>query len=218
MKARSLITLLTAAVLAALLLTGCGTTLTEGRDGVIDKKNDRTYQHASVAYKPVEMGKEYGKLNIGESFSLDLYTIEGLSPEEWLATEEGDILYAEGVHLPTLTEMEPQAVIVCTEDTTVHVLRRISDAGIVTELAEAVVSGTEIVSITSVSQTPSVFYTLRFESKVYDRFYYTVTYVEYEEPIVIDGVDMGRYFLYDGFDRLFVPVSDALRTAMGLST
>lgn len=214
---RRIVSLLLAALLLLplLSLTGCGRKLTESADGVIDKKNDRKYVHASVAYKPVAMGKSYGKLQVGSALTYELFTIEGLSPDEWLATEDGDVLYAEGVTLPTLTQMAPGAVLVCSGDTaSLHVLRRISDETLVRELCDAVTNG---VTEGFPAVSPRLVYTLRFESAAYSALYYEIAYVEYDEPLMLDDRELGKCFLYDAFDRIFVPVSDALHNALGLA-
>lgn len=193
--------------LLLLSLSACGAKLEETNQGVKDDGNGITYNHASVVYEPVEVGKKYGKLKVADKMSLELYCIEGLEPEEWLATEDMNVLYAEGVSLPTLSEMQPRAVQICANDTSLHVLRRVSDTQTVDALVTAWEQGT---SLPYPSSTPIRTYKLRFESTLYPALYYCVTYVEYSSDLVVDEVNYGKYFLYSAFDGIFVPAGDTI--------
>jgi hypothetical protein len=190
-----------------LSLSSCGVKLEETGQGAKDNGNGITYTHASVVYEPVEMGSKYGKLKVTDSMSLELYRIEGLDPEQWLATEDGNVLYADSVSLPTLTDMQPSALQICVDGTTVHVLRRISDAETVNAMVTAWEEG---VSVPYTASTPLKTYKIRFESTLYPSLYYSVTYVEYSSDQVVDEVNYGKYFLYSSFDGIFVPAGDAL--------
>ena len=109
----------TAALALALILSvgtcfaGCGEKLRETGGVVKTQDGQKTYRHASTTYEAVEVGKKVGTLTDTGGGSGTVYAIEGLSADEWLVTEEGYVLYADGVHLPTLTEMKPDAVQVC---------------------------------------------------------------------------------------------------------
>lgn len=194
-------------LLSSLLLTACGKTLKETSHGVTDKSGSLTYHHASVVYEPVEVGSKHGKLQVNDKMTLELYEIKGLSPDEWLATEDMNVLYADGVHLPTLAEMQPTALQICSEAASLHVLRRLSDAALVNAVTDAWVHGT---SLPYPGLTPQRTYKLRLESSLYPSLYYCVTYIEYATDLEIDGVNYGKYFLRSAFDGVFVPMSDAI--------
>lgn len=204
-----------ALVLSLLLLaltvsaaSGCGTKMQETPEGVkIGGEEDKVFHHASVVYEPVEMGQKYGKLQVSKSMVLKVWSIEGLSPEEWLTTEDGDVLYADGVHLPTLMEMKPVSVQVCAYQTSVHVLRRVSDPALVSSLVTAWETAE---SAPYLNRSPLRSFKLRFESEEYPSLYYSVLYLEYGSDLVSGDVNYGRYFLYSAFDDRFVPVDGGL--------
>lgn len=198
-------------LLLALTVTaasGCGTKLQETPEGVkINGEEEKVFLHASVVYEPVELGQKYGSLQVSESMKLKVWSIEGLSPAEWLATEDGDVLYAEDVHLPTLTEMSPASVQVCAYQASVHVLRRVGDPDVLSSLVTAWETAENAPYL---NRTPLRSFKLRFESEAYPSLYYSVLYLEYAEDLVSDGVNYGRYFLYSAFESRFVPVDGAL--------
>lgn len=207
MRSRKLIALCLTLLVLPFLLISCGKTLTESASGIKDSTTKINYNHASVTYEPVELGKKYGTLKVGEKVSLALYRIEGLDPTEWLATEDMNVLYADSVTLPSLADMEPTGLQICAKDVSVHVLRRIGDA----EVVRAVTSAwTDNDSLTYPSRMPQKVYKLRFESELYPSLYYCVTYIEYSSDLELDGVNYGKYFLYSAFDDIFVPMGDAI--------
>ena len=194
-------------------LTGCGKRLEETASGVTVKGREGVvYHHASVTYEPVETGKKYGTLHISSSIKLDVYRIKGLSPEEWLADEAGDVLYADGVTLPTLSGMEPSAVQVCTYQTSVYVLRRLSDADLISSLVTAYETAEDAPYLNA---EPLRSFKLRFESEKYPALYFSVLYIEYDEDQIVGSVNYGRYFLYSMFDERFVPVDSRLHDVFG---
>ena len=75
---------------------------------------------------------------------------------------------------------------------------------------------TEGDSIPYPGTTPLRSYKARFESPQYPGFFYTLTYIEYASDLEIDGVSYGKYFLYNAFDQVFVPVGDEIHKALGL--
>ncbi len=195
--------------------TGCTSKLKGTADGLIDTRTGLIYQHASVVYKPVETGKKHGTLQVTDNFSVDVYRIEGLDPDQWLVTEDGDILYAQDVTLPTLTDMAPSAFQICQEDTSLHILRRVSEGNIVSALVTAYETGS---SITYPSTMPVRSYTIRFESQAYPALLYCLTYVEYGSDLEYDGVSCGKYFLYSAFDSRFVPVGEDIHNIVTQGT
>ena len=58
-------------------------------------------------------------------------------------------------------------------------------------------------------------YRIHFESERYPGLYYTLTYLEYAEDYVVEDTNYGKYFLYNPFDQIFVPVGDEIYQALG---
>ena len=199
--------------LASLLLisfTSCKVNLQSGANGLYDKQHDVTYCHASPVYEAISLLKEYGKLTVTDTESYALYTIPGMDPTEMLATEDFNIVYADTLDMPTLLEMAPTILRVCRDSVEI---RRMENAVIVAGLVGDYTNGE---SIPYPGITPLRSYKARFESVSYPGFYYTLTYVEYADDLIIEDVNHGKYFLYNAYDQRFVPVSDAIHKGLGL--
>jgi hypothetical protein len=193
---------------AALLLCACtGPTIVDSSTGCVDEQSGITYDHASTCYQPVKLGKQHGTLKVGDKISYALHEIVGMNPAEWLATEAGDVLYAKGVTLPTLTEMTPVSLRVCMEAGTIVEVSRLDDAAVVQSVAAQYETG---VSVTRPMETAPVRYTVRFCSETYAGLYYTLTYLEYVSAVEENGVSYGHYFLYDRMQGRFVAVDDTI--------
>ena len=72
-------------------------------------------------------------------------------------------------------------------------------------------------SLSYPAASPLRSYKARFESSQYPGFYYSLTYVEYDEDVEIDGVSYGRYFLRSAFEGIFIPVGDEIHKSMGFA-
>ena len=207
---------LTLVLLSVMLcLSACGgMTLKEsGGMGAVDKESGVVWKHASTCYEAITLGDKVGKLKVTDKQSLDLHEIEDMDAASWLATEEGHVLYAEGTHLPTLPEMKPTAMLVCVENETTKVLCNVQEA----EKINAVVAAfSEGESVTYPAKGILRTYRVRFTSPDYAGMYYTLTYVEYADDYVLDNVNHGKYFLYNAFDQIFVPVGEEIHAALGL--
>ncbi len=213
---KKLITLALAAVLCALSLASCGPTIKTGEQGLYDKKNDISYIHAPTAYEAAVRGKKYGKLKINDQVSLDLFIIPGLEPTEVLTTEDNNIVYASTYALPSLLEMAPSAVHVCVEGKeTAHTLFSITDVADIASLIDAYTKGQPVDYPGTV---PMRSYRVRFESRQYIGFYYTLTYMEYASDLTDGDRVLGRCFLYDRFEERFVPVGDEIRKVLDEGT
>ncbi len=201
-------------VLSLLMLAACGVTIHEGiGDGdAMDKSSGTAWYHASTCYEAVELEKKLGKLVVGEH-NLELYKLPDMDPDKWVATEDKNILYAEGTTLPSLSEMNPEKLVVYLDAATEQKLKTISNAETLSTIVKAYEGGE---SVHYPSKTPSATYRVRFTSKAYPGLYYVLTYVEYASDYVVDDTNYGRYFLYDRFDQRFVPVGDELHKALGL--
>lgn len=211
---KSLLILL-AVVLVALSLASCKTTLKPGDKGLYDQQKDITYNHASTVYEAVSLVKEYGKLAVTSKESYTLYTVPGTDPTEMLATEDYNILYATGYTMPTLLEMAPTVVHICSNASDmVYELCRMDDTVDISSIVMAVTTG-ENVPYPATGSLRS--YKVCFESPQYPGFYYSLTYVEYSQDLEIDGVNHGRYFLRSAFEGIFIPVGDEIHRAMGFT-
>ena len=211
---KSLLILL-AVVLVALSLASCKTTLKPGDKGLYDQQKDITYNHASTVYEAVSLVKEYGKLAVTSKESYTLYTVPGTDPTEMLATEDYNILYATGYTMPTLLEMAPTVVHICSNASDmVYELCRMDDTVDISSIVMAVTTG-ENVPYPATGSLRS--YKICFESPQYPGFYYSLTYVEYSQDLEIDGVNHGRYFLRSAFEGIFIPVGDEIHRAMGFT-
>ena len=204
-----------AALLCALSLASCKATLKPGDNGLYDDQHKISYSHASTVYEATALVKEYGKLALTDKESYALYTVPGMDPTEMLATEDFNIVYASDYVMPTLLEMAPTVLHVCTDaSTTVHELKRIEDS---VDIASLVMKYTSGENLPYPAGSPLRSYTVRFESVQYPGFYYTLTYVEYASDVEIDGVNYGRYFLRSAFEGIFISVGDEIHRAMGFT-
>lgn len=204
-----------AALLCALSLASCKATLTPGENGLYDSQNKISYSHASTVYEATALVKEYGKLAVTDKESYALYTVPGMDPTEMLATEDYNIVYAQGVAMPTLAEMAPTVLHICVDGSeTVREVHKMEDAVAVAALVHDFTTGK---NLSYPAKSPLRSYTARFESTQYPGFYYSLTYVEYAEDVEIDGVSYGRYFLRSAFEGIFIPVGDEIHKSMGLA-
>ena len=202
-----------AVLLCALSLASCKTTLKPGENGLYDKQSNVTYSHASTVYEATKLVKEYGKLALTQKESYDLYTVPGADPTEILATEDFNIVHASDYKMPTLLEMAPTVLHICSDSTaTVHELQRIEDSVAIASLVTEFTSGE---NLPYPAGSPLRSYKVRFESVQYPGFYYTLTYVEYASDVEIDGENHGRYFLRSAFEDIFIPVGDEIHRALG---
>jgi hypothetical protein len=200
-----------ASLFCALSLSSCGGVhIKPGDNGLYDQKNNVAYYHVSPVYEAKSLLKEYGKLTITEDLSYKVFTIPGAEATEMLATEEYNIVCSTDLDMPTLMEMMPTALLICSD---FNALKRLEDPVQVATLASTYTSGE---SIAYPGTSPVRSYKIRFESTAYAGFYYTLTYVEYAEDLVIEDQNYGKYFLYDVSAPRFVPVGKEIHDALGL--
>lgn len=198
---------------SVLLLASCSgkVKLTDSHGAYATAKNGIKYNYASICYEPIALGEEYGELAVGELFSYKVYTVPDMDSAQWLATEEYNILYAQGVSLPTLAQMKPNAIGVHTMESSGLEVFRISDAAVVEAIAKAYESGERVEYPATVADEK---YKVKFYGDVLKGVCYSLTYLEYAEDITDGDVNYGKYFLYDTFDKIFVPVGDAIHNAL----
>ncbi len=212
---RKTLTAALAVLLCATALASCKATLKPGDNGLYDSQHKITYNHASTVYEATALVKEYGKLALTAQESYALYTIPGMDPTEMLATEDHNIVYAEGVTMPTLLEMAPTVLHICVDSSeTIREVHKLDDSVAIASLVHDFTTGK---NLSYPAASPLRSYKARFESTQYPGFYYSLTYVEYDEDVEIDGVSYGRYFLRSAFENIFIPVGDEIHKSMGFT-
>ena len=189
------------ALLAMLMLTGCSASLVNLKyenGQLINKRLGLAYNAAPTNYEPVSIGEAYGYYG---DIDMTLYQISGLSPKQWLTQEYAGsattIFYSEDQTLPSLQEMEPVKIHVCTGDTITYGLATVDDGAVVTELVELYTNG-EAVEWPVLDSLET--YELKFASDTWPHLYYNLTYYEYE-----DGI-----YLYDRNSKRCVEIGDML--------
>ena len=192
--------------------SGSGTLIYEkDKGGYVDSKSGGVYVHASTCYRPITMGEEYGEMKIGENVSYQLYAIKGMDTDEWLATESKDILYREDKKLPTLPEMKPHTLRICTTEKSGLEIARISEQKTVEAIARAYTDGRRV---TYPMIAAARKYTVRFDGDLLDGICYELAYLEYAEDLEFNGESVGRFFLYDSYEKIFVPIGDEINSVL----
>ena len=202
-------------LLTLLLLASCGLTIHEGigEGDAMDKSSGTAWYHASTCYEAVELESKLGKLVVSDKESLEIYKILDMDPDQWIATEEKNVLHTSDVALPSLSDMKPTELYFYIDGSAEHKLHTISDAE---DLQSIIKAYSENESVKYPAQTAYKTYRVKFNSTVYKGLYYALTYVEYSEDYIVDDANYGKYFLYDRFDQKFIPVGDEIHNALGI--
>ena len=219
MKMTKQIALILCLCLSLLALASCGVIIHEdlGAGDAVDKSSGVVWHHASTCYEAVKLEKKQGKLVVKEQ-EMELYKLPDMDPNEWLATEDKNVIYSEGVTLPTLAEMAPEEMTIYLDSATELKLKTIDKSEVIDALVKAYTEGESAVYP---AKTPYATYRVRFASEDYPGIYYVLTYVEYSSDYIYDideetSVNYGKYFFYDRFDQKFIPVGDEIHKALGL--
>ena len=188
-------------VLAALVLTGCSANLVnlDYKEGqLINKRLKLAYNAAPTNYEPVSVGNPYGYY---KDMDMTLYEIAGLDPKEWLTQEYAGsattIFYSDDQTLPTLTEMSPNKIHICTGETITYGVASVEDSAVVGQLVDLYMNG-EAVEWPMLDSLDT--YELKFVSVTHPHLYYNLTYYEYEEGI----------YIYDRNSKRCVEIGDLL--------
>lgn len=191
------------AVLAMLMLTGCSASLVNLKyenGQLINKRLGLAYNAAPTNYEPVAVGEAYGYYG---DIDMTLYEIAGLDPKQWLtqayAGSATTIFYSEDLTLPTLAEMAPTKIHVCTGEEITYGLVTIDDAEAVAKVVDLFMNGED-------AEWPMLdsldTYELKFASETWPNLYFNLTYYEYE-----DGI-----YLYDRNSKRCVVIGELLET------
>lgn len=218
MNIKRILIALVALTLALCLVSCSGTKIKyNGEDGSYTDKKGNVYLRAPSAYEPVsyKTDKTFGKLiaGIGE---FDLYQIANAEQGDWVTTADGDVLYKDGVKLPTLTEFGTDIIWVCREGESIHAFARIENADEIEVVIEKYLEGESIPQpIRAAEQNLR----LRLASDEYPFLYYRLTYLEYADDVIVYTTDAqgneietnyGKYFIFNRDDGRFVPIGDVV--------
>ncbi len=206
-------TLIRAAALALALLVlmpfcGCGNRLKFSKGGLTDTKKGITYRFVSGCYFPKAISEEvYATFKHGD-VSLDYFPIEGLSPEEWLVSETGDVVYSGGDRLPDLKEFGAESMLICYNSEVIISFAEITDPAFISKVIDAYYADAEPKSPNYDSNT----YRLMFSSPKYPALYYMLYLVSYEGGTLLcesgrTGVDAGT--LFDDYIEEYVYPEDS---------
>ena len=205
---KRIVCLILTAITLTVSLTGCTNKLEITPDGLTHKKTGISYTYVlDPCYQPVEFTEEaYTKWKYND-MTVEYHQIKGLSPEEWLYCPiTGDILNSTDTELPDLIGFEPTSAAICIESTTAYSIYDIDDPDLLAKIVEEYMSE-DAKTYSVVGQSSN--YSLKFISKKYPAFYYSVVLVADADGVYIHDrmsgryVDMGRLFdeynLYEGF-------------------
>lgn len=185
-------------LLMAVTLSSCAVSLTEKDGALYDKKNGITYVAAPLCYEPKKtLDDVYAKCG---KLKLELYEIDGLSPDEWLSEKYegiGGVWHSDGTELPDIAGFDADKVYICVEQTKTVSIGTVDDKEVIDALVKAFADG-ETSSLVQNGES----YKLKFESEKYPGLYYNLLYVI--------GSDGGNY-VYDRETKRCVNVGDILK-------
>ncbi len=200
----------------ALLVVSCALSLlascTKGNkfdmndDGnFVDKKTNIVYTAAPACYEPIAMGEEvYGTLK-GENADVLMYEIVGAASDKMLCESTGTVFYAEGFTLPTLNKMNISA---CEIEIGIDSFRDVFSEDtetLIRTYTEGESFERPMASASLIVQSVRV----RFEDSDLGLYYY-LSYMELSEDYVFDGVNYGKYFLFNRFENRCVSADGLL--------
>ncbi len=198
-----------AVICLALSLTSCADRLTIDGRGLTHKKTGITYAYVmNMAYQPIEYESEpFTKLKYND-VTVDYYAVKGLEPSEWLYSPLlGELVCATGAELPELEGFGAEQAFICIEATNPYSIYDISDKVKVDAIVAKILDEN---TPTYSTIMPSSNYTIKFTSKQYPQFYYSLVLVADEDGVYVHDrmnkkyIDMGSLFdeyeLYDSVE------------------
>lgn len=191
---------LAALLLASSVLVSCSGSLvnlkyTDGQ--FVNKRLGLAYNAAPTTYQPYSIGDAYGYYKDSD---MTLYQVTGTDPKEWLSQEFAGsattVFYNENITLPTLEELEPTAIYLCTNTEVTFALATVEDGELIDRVVDLFVNGTPV-------EWPLLDAELTLDIKFhsaekYPHLYYNLYYGEFPE---------GK-FLYDRNTKHCVEVGD----------
>ncbi len=189
-------------------------------DTYTDRRSGVTYRPLPACYEPATLGAEYASFKLGD-VTTTLHVVSALPPENFLGSMHNATYANEALDIPDFAALDisrvliyaksapsiPSATLQMTEET---------HGAVILALREAYLNGTRVSYPSFYRQDAA--YTLRFEATNLPGVYYCFSYIEYAEDIyeMIDGEErnLGRYFLYDRYNKICVAIDGALRAVM----
>lgn len=188
-------------LLACVLFAGCSFGLVQFQYGdgqLYNKRQGLFYYAAPTSYAPVVIGEAYGYY---KDMDMTICEIKGQDPTVWLTQQNKGtattVFYNTSLTLPTLAEMEPHTIYVCTGEEVTISLSTITDKTAIDIVVDAYTNGTE-------SEWPlvnaAITYDLKFLGDTYPFLYFNLTYGEFPEGV----------FLYDRNTKRCVEIGNTL--------
>lgn len=190
--------------------------------GFVDSENGNVYTPVRGMFEPVSVGKELGVYSDGIA-DMKIFSVPNSNGDDWLVTDEGDLLCKSGVKIPEFSDLELTQFEVMTNTSVSVAEHKIMSSELVSLLAEKLKSG-KTISYPAIEAKRT--YIIRFSSKNYPMLFYSVKYIEYDEDIMGFDTDengnrvpvnLGRYFLYESAIRRCTVLGAPIEAFMGRS-
>ncbi len=164
-----------------------------------DRYTGISYTNAPSVYEPMALSKEYARWK-SPGGRVVFYEIEGMDPSLWLAEEGKTVFYSTEVTLPTLSQMEPNRILICVEETLTVAIAEITEPEEISALIDIWENGE---AVPYPGTTPKATYRIKFQSELYPGLLFSLIYVEY---------DNGDRLLYSRDDGRCVPAGDIIHS------
>ena len=183
----------------------------------VDHRANIKYIAAPSCYEPIEMSEEI----YGEMDKVKFFTIVGADPAKWLCEELGNVFYAEGVTLPTLSEMSIGSADVFDAQKSITnsageelPFTTIDDADTLTAIIEAYANGENVPRPVWTEKSFDVNWRIKLDDEGLG-IRYVLTYLVLKDNYVEitnggEQIDHGTRFLYNRFENKLIPVGDLL--------
>ena len=195
------------ALLAGIMLTSCAGSLVNLKyenKQFINKRLRLAYNPAPTNYQPVAIGEAYGYF---KDSNMTLYQISGTDPKEWLTQEYAGsattIFYDEDITLPTLENLEPDSIYLCTDTEATAAVAVVKEQEVIDQVVELFLSGEEADwPVLGADLTLDIKF---HSSENFSHLYYNLYYGEFPEG----------NFLYDRNTKHCVEVGDIFLEYVG---
>ncbi|MBE6542160.1 MAG: hypothetical protein E7672_06905 [Ruminococcaceae bacterium] len=138
----------TVVILFVFVLTSCAGTLVNLKfdtGKLINKSLRLSYHAAPYTYQPVSIGEAYAYC---KSQDLTLYSVIGADESDWLTEQYSGrtttVFYSDEITLPTLSELSPDKIYVCTDAERTYAISTIEDKDTIHELIDIIETGEKV--------------------------------------------------------------------------